>query len=583
MIDIRVIHLKQALQGFSKVISRRSSLPVLGHIRMAQTATEVLISATNLDEYVVYRIPNVPVNGGVGDAMLIPFDRLNRIIRDSSFKDSIKFVLKDDCITLEYLLGGNVAELNLSTLPSDTFPSEPQIDTPAITLDDKFKAALKVALDCSSEDSTRPILAGACMDVSNSRAHYVVGTDGRHLFSANSFCFDIPHSVTIPNSKFINWIGFMEDGEWKMNTMNAMSLKQEQDKEDITNAGWIKIQSDHWTFITKQIEGKYPNWQQVIPSMKTLRTFVTFNDEGVKMMLEVLPRLPGNDSKDAPVSFSVVEKRFIVMSHSDGNANVTKITVPGATVKGPPISITVNRNFALKALKSGLTEMAMEGPKAAMMFVSEGRKMVVMPISQQASPETKSIPAAASTSSQAAPNGSDTLTKQENPAPVQSTKIATTTETTEPSEQEESQTHQPQPQQLQQQQPQQQIQERNRIPMNEQRSMSEQRTTTAGLEVPAINRLNCLESNSGNSERSRMSINPEADKVNNLKESTDMPCTIKSAMQQIEQVRITLRDALADLNDTLKTLAQVQREQRNSEKEVEAIRDSLRSLQKVRI
>jgi ABC-type transporter Mla subunit MlaD len=58
---------------------------------------------------------------------------------------------------------------------------------------------------------------------------------------------------------------------------------------------------------------------------------------------------------------------------------------------------------------------------------------------------------------------------------------------------------------------------------------------------------------------------------------------LKTALQQLDAIRDALRVVTGGLNDLVKTLAQAQRNKRNTEKEIESIRDSLRSLQKVRI
>ena len=58
---------------------------------------------------------------------------------------------------------------------------------------------------------------------------------------------------------------------------------------------------------------------------------------------------------------------------------------------------------------------------------------------------------------------------------------------------------------------------------------------------------------------------------------------IKLAVQQVEQIKDSLKETVSSLTEVIKTLNQAQREHRNTEKEVEAIRDSLKVLQKVKI
>ena len=52
---------------------------------------------------------------------------------------------------------------------------------------------------------------------------------------------------------------------------------------------------------------------------------------------------------------------------------------------------------------------------------------------------------------------------------------------------------------------------------------------------------------------------------------------------QIESIKGKLKGVVSDLNDTLKMLAQAQKERRATEKEVAEVRETLQSLQKIRI
>src|SRR3989442_10832654 len=49
-----------------------------------------------------------------------------------------------------------------------------------------FPSALREAFDCAAEDSSRLALCGVYLDVSEPNAHFLVGADGGHLYSARS-------------------------------------------------------------------------------------------------------------------------------------------------------------------------------------------------------------------------------------------------------------------------------------------------------------------------------------------------------------------------------------------------------------
>jgi hypothetical protein len=68
----------------------------------------------------------------------------------------------------------------------------------------------------------------------------------------------------------------------------------------------------------------------------------------------------------------------------------------------------------------------------------------------------------------------------------------------------------------------------------------------------------------------------------NAPETTERPA-LEIALAQIEVVRGDFRNAIAGLNKLADALKQVQREQKAGDKEIQSVRQTLRSLQTVRI
>src|SRR5438874_2419328 len=87
-ITLPVSELKIALSGLSKIISKRSVLPVLQHVRIERLADGALtMSATDLEAFVSYRFEE----GGEGNAepMLVPFTSLHSIVKGCARKENI--------------------------------------------------------------------------------------------------------------------------------------------------------------------------------------------------------------------------------------------------------------------------------------------------------------------------------------------------------------------------------------------------------------------------------------------------------------------------------------------------------------
>ncbi|MEA3188172.1 MAG: hypothetical protein QOD99_2002 [Chthoniobacter sp.] len=138
----------------------------------------------------------------------------------------------------------------------EEFPPVPKIKSDPVAFNNDIRSSLLEAFQCASTDETRLILNGAYIDVSKKECHQIVATDGRHLFASNSFSLALKDSLIIPNHKFLGWKEFNSDGEWQLR------VQQAEKKDEI---GLLQISSRRWRFITRQIEGNYPNWRHVIP------------------------------------------------------------------------------------------------------------------------------------------------------------------------------------------------------------------------------------------------------------------------------------------------------------------------------
>ncbi len=87
-IQLPVAELKAILPGINKVISRKTSLPVLGCVRVERNEQrEISLQATDLDDCVTVRLKE-PVAGDPG-AFLVPWEPLARAIKNSAASETI--------------------------------------------------------------------------------------------------------------------------------------------------------------------------------------------------------------------------------------------------------------------------------------------------------------------------------------------------------------------------------------------------------------------------------------------------------------------------------------------------------------
>ncbi len=383
-----VPELKQALAGLNKLIGRKNTLPVLGHVRITRKNDGLVrLQGTDLDAHATYTLNN-PQQGEVVD-VLVPLEQLNKASKCSGSKDAVAIVCEDQNTRLRYHIAGSQVNQPIQPLPVGEWPSAPAITIPSTPLPVGFGEALRQAMACCSEDPSRAVLRGACLDARDAKAHYIIGTNGRFLYSANSFTFPMKEAVIVPDSKFINGSGLL-DGDGCF-----MALQTGKKPGDIRH---ICIENGPWRFVTREIEGQYPNWKQVLPVVDASWTLVKLQPEALEQLLKVIPNLPGTDHENKTLRLRTAYNCLWVEGRGREDKDWTKIAISEVTITGKMKEITLNRDYLLPALRFGLSELAIQDELSPMVCSKEGKRMVIMPVrpmeNAAAKPKQQTAPAA---------------------------------------------------------------------------------------------------------------------------------------------------------------------------------------------
>ena len=516
IIKLPVAELKTAVGGLTKVIARHSTLPVLGMIHVERDRQGwVHLTGTDLDTFLTLRL-EAPQQIGSPARCLVPFTELQKLGKTCPADETLDLeVLSEDKLLLRHRIGSHPVEQVIGVLPVADFPEPPQLTASSVSLDEAARDTLLQALACASDDETRVILNGAYLDVSKPSGHYAVATDGRHLFASNSLHLALPSSVLIPDHRFLSWSGFIKDGQWKL-------VVQPPTKE---KGGYLQLESRRWTFVTKQIEGTYPNWRNITEDVREFTGSIEINDTAVETINRIVPRLPGDDTPNHTVGLYCVSGRLYLRGSNKEQERATEVEVPGVTVTGDPATVYVNRQYLLKAIGFGLRTIGVQEPLKPLRFSDGGgsRQMIVMPVRVDANVSTSSPKAPASMpANPVTPAAGSTYAPPDQPVTLNPN-------------------------------PHQQPEERNQSAM--------QNTVTTH--------------HNGNGQ-----VPPAATNGSNPAEQKP---ALEQALDQIESLKGSLRGTIAVLNGLADTLRFVQRERRVSEREVRSVRDTLKSLQTVRL
>ena len=363
-ITLPIAELKPALAGIGKVINPRATLPVLHHIKVERTSDGwIALTGTDLDRFITVRFEH-PAEGPP-TAVLIPYDQLTQITKNCGRGENLIIDQTPHGPVIKFTLADSLGEQKVPPVPVGEFPVTPRIKTDAIPLPADLRQSIHEAMDCTSTDETRYILNGAYIDTSNPKANYIVGTDGKHLYSANSFTLPLKNSVIIPSHKFLGWKEFNNDGEWQLRT-------------DDTN---IQISSRRWRFISKQIEGNYPNWRQTIPSPDTAKTHITIDPAKLESVIKLIQRMPCHDTERYhTIGLDWNNGQFLLLGKDQPNEPWLRVPVPDIKGTGPEMTIFLNRRFLIKALQYGLNTISLISFVSPLRFHNKGRQMIVMPL-----------------------------------------------------------------------------------------------------------------------------------------------------------------------------------------------------------
>jgi len=367
-IALPIAELKPALLGLGKIIAKRTTLPVLNHLKIERTKEGwIALTATDLDHFITVRLEQP--SEGEPLCLLVPYDDLTRIAKNCPKTDSLLITGNDKNVTIQFAVGAQVADAKLASFPAQEFPETPRLKGEPVAINDALRQSIHEAMACASEDETRLILNSAYIDVSRADGHYVVGTNGMHLFSSNSFKLPLKECLILRTHKFIGYRDFNNDGEWQLRTVAP------QHKDD---HGWIQLSSRRWRFIAKQLEGAYPKWSQVVPTPSQFHSALEFAE--CDSLADTIDRLPDHDARDHTIGIERKGRSVNLLWKADAEQPWKRLPIAAEKLTGPDITIYVSRLYLSKALRFGLGRVEFIDPMSPIRFSEGGRQMIVMPI-----------------------------------------------------------------------------------------------------------------------------------------------------------------------------------------------------------
>ena len=253
-VEVNVAKFAAAYGTVAAIAPTRSPKEVLQNVKLVVDENELVLQATDMEF-----AARVALDDGYSvlttGTVLLPVRWVSNVLRETT----------DELLTLEcedsvlHLTGLN-SSFKLPTMNPDEFPNVERFDAEAFHRAEarSFAAAIKRTVFAADVETSRYALGGIKLEMTEDTA-LVVGTDGRRLakaeFQARSVgdhSTDREASVIIP-ARAAHMIERCVSG----------SDAEEVDIECRSND--VRVRVDGTEFYSRLVEGRYPNWRQVIP------------------------------------------------------------------------------------------------------------------------------------------------------------------------------------------------------------------------------------------------------------------------------------------------------------------------------
>ena len=331
--SINQSELSNALGVVQKGLSARATMPILAGVYMETRGDSLCFQTTDLEMSVQYTAAALVEEPG------------RAVLPGKLFIDIVKN-LSDAAVPVEANDEGAViscesSSFSIRCLNAEDYPGFPQVDPEqqiAVPFDVFSRMARKVCR-VVSKDESRMILTGVYIAVEEGVLK-LVATDSYRL-ALTQYALEAPmedFSAVLPGSFVSDLAGLPQTG-------GELRLALAENQVVVSYAGTV--------FVNRRIEGRYPNYKQLLPKAYETRCIVKKSD-----FSSAMKRASLLDSSGSQVRVSVNAASQTIQLNTVQEAGSTQEIVR-AGVEGADVEIGFNSHYVIEGLN------AMESPEVS--------------------------------------------------------------------------------------------------------------------------------------------------------------------------------------------------------------------------
>jgi len=359
-----------ALQAVSGIVERRHTLPILANVLIRKQGSQVELTTSDLEIQVR---TTVEFDGDAGNfSTTVGARKLIDILRSMPADQTVSLTANGSKMTLQ----GGKSRFTLQTLPADDFPLVQEVADfgPAFAVPQKTLKHLINQVHFSMAVHDIRYYLNGILFVAEGKNLTLVATDGHRLALAQATLeTDIPkQEVILPRKTVLELMRLLKDG--------GKDGSDDQPIEMRFAGNQAKFSFSGMEFVTKLVEGKFPDYNRVIP--KNHKFNVTLGRQTLLSSLQRAAILTSEKFKAVRLSF---EPGLLSIASSNAEQEEAKEEIE-IDYNGDLIETGFNVTYLMDALQNMSQDMVSidlnDSASSALITIPEqtGFKYVVMPM-----------------------------------------------------------------------------------------------------------------------------------------------------------------------------------------------------------
>lgn len=320
--------LLEAVNHLSRVVSSKTSLPVLEGILLTAEKGKLTLISYNLEMGIKKEIYANTENEG---SIVINAKILSEILRKV---DGISVEIMADDRLMCHIKSGS-ATFDIMGMSATDFPEMPTLnDNDGFVLSGEILKNMvrRTIFAVAQNEGTRPVLTGIKVTIENGNLQFVA-IDGFRLAIRNE-------KLNIDKN-----IQFIVSGR-SINEVVKLINDETDDIEIFINGNLICFKTNGYSFISRLLEGNFVEYSKLISETYKQRIFVKTND-----LINTIDRISPiiNDAFSTPVRCIVGEENIIFSCSSSVGRATENFPI---SLEGEEFEIGLNSRYLLEALKA---------------------------------------------------------------------------------------------------------------------------------------------------------------------------------------------------------------------------------------